>query len=195
MSLWKVRDASKCITMNPLRAMPEHRTAVSAAQRPTPFDSLVIDSQDQAVTAKRTSAPITQQLVGRERELSSLRAALGTPNDDGRRVLLIAGEPSVGKTRLLREFLREAESSGWSVLYGSAYDSEGMPPYLPFIEALQNQASAPPEGQSVAEPGPRTGDVRRLLSQCRSRLPHGANALPRPGSRPLRALRDSCTPA
>ena len=52
-------------------------------------------------------------------------------------VMLIGGEPGVGKSRLLSEAVALAEAQGWRVFLGHAYDTEGMPPYLPFIEALQ----------------------------------------------------------
>ena len=51
------------------------------------------------------------------------------------RVIVLAGEPGVGKTVLLQDFARVGRSAGWQVLLGHAYDSEGMPPYLLFTEA------------------------------------------------------------
>ena len=53
-------------------------------------------------------------------------------------VVLIAGEPGVGKTRLMQEAASAAQNLGWLALLGHTYDSEGMPPYLPFIEALRD---------------------------------------------------------
>jgi len=49
----------------------------------------------------------------------------------------VAGGPGIGKTRLLAELAARARADGWTVLAGRAYDIEGMPPCLPFIEALQ----------------------------------------------------------
>ncbi len=43
----------------------------------------------------------------------------------------------MGKSRLLGEFVERARAAGWLVLSGRAYDTEGMPPYLPFAEALR----------------------------------------------------------
>ena len=34
--------------------------------------------------------------------------------------------------------------AGWEVLTGRAYDTEGMPPYLPFFEALRDYVRACP---------------------------------------------------
>jgi DNA-binding CsgD family transcriptional regulator len=49
---------------------------------------------------------------------------------------LISGEPGIGKTRLVEESAALALDQGWIVLKGHAYGSDGMPPYLPFREAL-----------------------------------------------------------
>jgi DNA-binding CsgD family transcriptional regulator len=52
-------------------------------------------------------------------------------------VVLISGEPGVGKSRLLAEISNRARADGWRVLAGRAYDIEGMPPYLPFVDVLR----------------------------------------------------------
>ncbi|GAC1389443.1 MAG: hypothetical protein NVS4B11_03590 [Ktedonobacteraceae bacterium] len=52
------------------------------------------------------------------------------------RVALLVGELGIGKTRLLDEFAACAIRDGATVLRGGASESEGMPPYLPFLEAL-----------------------------------------------------------
>lgn len=75
--------------------------------------------------------------VGRERERARLRAALdaAAPGQGG--VALVSGEAGIGKTRLLLEWASEARAAGWQVIAGSAYETEGAPPYLPFLEALR----------------------------------------------------------
>jgi predicted ATPase len=75
-------------------------------------------------------------LVGRQRELDSLWNQFEQSIAGRLRVALVAGEPGIGKTRLLREVARRAEQTGASVLRGGASEAEGMPPYLPFLEAL-----------------------------------------------------------
>ena len=54
---------------------------------------------------------------------------------EGRRVVLLAGEPGPGKSRLVREFAAEAAAEGALVLYG-ACDAVVRTPYGPFVEAL-----------------------------------------------------------
>src|SRR5690242_3118929 len=74
-------------------------------------------------------------LAGRAAELEKLGALLPRAAGEQRRVALIAGEPGVGKSRLVREFARAADESGALVLYG-ACDAAAQAPYGPFVEAL-----------------------------------------------------------
>jgi DNA-binding CsgD family transcriptional regulator/tetratricopeptide (TPR) repeat protein len=75
-------------------------------------------------------------LVGRQRELSSLWSQFEESLKGSLRVALVAGEPGIGKTRLMQEVAERAEQRGALVLSGGASEAEGMPPYLPFLEAL-----------------------------------------------------------
>ena len=54
--------------------------------------------------------------VGRERELEQLRVALSAVRGGPGRLVTIAGEPGVGKTRLLQEFLPRCRDDGVRVL-------------------------------------------------------------------------------
>ncbi|HET6778806.1 MAG TPA: AAA family ATPase, partial [Gemmatimonadales bacterium] len=67
-------------------------------------------------------------LIGREKEWATLvKTWKGVKRGEGQ-LLLIEGEPGVGKSRLAAEFLRWAVADGGSVLRGHAYDaSTGLP--------------------------------------------------------------------
>src|SRR5207248_2983573 len=69
-------------------------------------------------------------LVGRTRELAVLERHLA---GEGPPVLLLAGEPGIGKTRLLQEALQHAEGSGWTVLSGGCQRRGGQEPYTPLL--------------------------------------------------------------
>src|SRR5216683_5752047 len=86
-------------------------------------------------------------LVGRQRELDSLWNQFEQSMTGRLRVALVAGEPGIGKTRLLREVARRAEQAGAPVLRGGASEAEGMPPYLPFLEALGKHIRVTPLDQ------------------------------------------------
>jgi transcriptional regulator with XRE-family HTH domain len=72
-------------------------------------------------------------LVGRARELARLDRHLA---GDGPPLLLLAGEPGIGKTRLLREAAARARDAGWTVLAGGCTRRSGQEPYAPLLGAL-----------------------------------------------------------
>lgn len=81
-------------------------------------------------------APLFSQFVNRQRELALIKHEYDVASSGSIRVVMLVGELGVGKTRLLNEVSRQVERNGATVLRGDASDAEGMPPYLPFLEAL-----------------------------------------------------------
>src|SRR3954452_20186952 len=95
--------------------------------------------------------------AGRAGELAAVSAACAP----GRRgVLLLAGEPGIGKTRLLAEAGRVAHAGGATVLYGRCHE-ELPAPYEPFVEAL-TALEAPALARLVPGPSP-DGDRWQLF--------------------------------
>jgi predicted ATPase len=110
-------------------------------------------------------------LVGRDRELSAFARLLDGARRGHGGVALVAGEPGIGKTRLLLEFARRARADGWHVLLGRAYEAEGMPPYLPFSEALYDYLR-------TCRPDEVRAHLERVTPDALRLLPELANALP-----------------
>ena len=109
--------------------------------------------------------------VGRQRELDALLARLKAVERGDGAVVLVAGEPGIGKTRLLAELAEQARVQGWLILTGRAYESEGMPPYVPFAEALRDYVrGCPPEALRV-QLGDGAAEVALVVHEVRSRLP------------------------
>jgi DNA-binding SARP family transcriptional activator len=77
------------------------------------------------------------RFVNRERELARLELAVDRARDMPRQLVLIAGEPGIGKSRLLWRFGRAAYERGALVLYGRA-DEDVVVSYGPFTEALRH---------------------------------------------------------
>jgi DNA-binding CsgD family transcriptional regulator len=77
------------------------------------------------------------RFVGRTAELGRLSDALAAVSDGTRRVVLVAGEAGVGKTRLVEELLSRAEGEGAVPALGGCVDVAGGLPFAPFAEALR----------------------------------------------------------
>ena len=75
-------------------------------------------------------------LVGREREVATIATALELIASERPAIIGIAGEPGIGKTRLLTELSERAEGAGHLVLAGSASEFERQLPYSVFVDAL-----------------------------------------------------------
>jgi transcriptional regulator with XRE-family HTH domain len=103
---------------------PERAALAEAARRLSPASSA------RPVPAGPSSPP----LVGRRRELALLEHHL---RGQGPPVLLLAGEPGIGKTRLLQAALPRAAGHGLRVLEGGCQRRGGHQPYAPLLDALQ----------------------------------------------------------
>jgi predicted ATPase len=80
----------------------------------------------------RTPSP----LVGRQGEVAALWNHFEVAKSGHAAIALVAGEPGIDKTHLLDIFAERATHDGAQVLRGGASEAAGMPPYLPFLEAL-----------------------------------------------------------
>jgi DNA-binding NarL/FixJ family response regulator len=113
----------------------------------------------------------SRPFVGRERELDELLGHLGSAQGGQGGVVLLAGEPGIGKTRLLLELANRARAQGGIVLFGRAYESDGVPPYLPFTEALRDYVRACPLDQLKSQLGDGGPEVALLVRDVRVHLP------------------------
>lgn len=76
-------------------------------------------------------------LVGRDVELDCAQAALDDVLGGRGRVVLVSGEPGIGKTRLVEELAALAEEQGALVVWGHVDDVDGAPPYWPWLQVLE----------------------------------------------------------
>jgi DNA-binding SARP family transcriptional activator len=113
-----------------------------------------------AVLERRYDSPF----VGRAHQLERLRAAwAGVQLHAARRLVLIAGEPGVGKTRLALEFAREAGARDALVLIGRCWE-ESLGSYDPVLTALRHVEEALGTGALGSLAGPTAGDLFRILA-------------------------------
>jgi hypothetical protein len=90
--------------------------------------------------ATRFDAALSRGLtayVGRDRELETLERCMAD-NSNGIKVVDIAGEPGIGKSRLVHEFLQRVDKSVAFILSGSCSAEDRQTPFLPFIEVVRS---------------------------------------------------------
>jgi predicted ATPase len=76
------------------------------------------------------------RMVARERELAQARALWQQARAGEGQMLLVSGEPGIGKTRLVRELVTQVQVVGDTALVGECY-AEGGAPYAPFAQILR----------------------------------------------------------
>ncbi len=75
--------------------------------------------------------------IGRKRELSLLRRAMARTKGGRGGIVLLAGEPGIGKTRLLQASEELARAEGCEVWLGRAWEAGGAPAFWPWTEAMR----------------------------------------------------------
>ncbi len=96
-----------------------------------------------AIGRATTEAPPLTPLVERDDERANLRRAVDHALGGRGRLVLVAGEAGVGKSRLVAEVAAEADARGMRVLTGHCVDSESAAPYLPFVEMIEEAVTNP----------------------------------------------------
>ncbi len=100
--------------------------------------------------------------VGRIEEHERLRASSREVRDGSRRVVLLSGEPGIGKTRLAAHAALEAHDDGFAVCWGAAAEYLSAP-YGPWIQALSHYVEHGPEAVLAAHVDRHGGEIARLL--------------------------------
>src|SRR5205823_10082706 len=102
-------------------------------------------------------------MVGREAELAALERRLAAAFRGEGGVVLLAGEPGIGKTRLAAEACALARQRGVRVLIGRC-EEQGTAPYQPVAEALRGYLGSLTAAQAEALlPPPVAGELVRLV--------------------------------
>ena len=110
--------------------------------------------------------------VGRQQESDRVAEALVDALGGRGRLMLIAGEPGIGKTRLADEATTAAAREGVPVLWGRCWESGGAPAYWPWLEVLPPLVRTLDDDTLQQALGDGAGLVSELLPELRARLPN-----------------------
>ena len=109
--------------------------------------------------------------VGREREIEELRLALNDAMTGRGRVVMLVGEPGIGKTRTAHEIGAYAEARGVRVLSGRCHRSQGAPPYWPWVQVIRSYVRDATPDRLMSDMGAAASDIAEIVSEVRERLP------------------------
>jgi tetratricopeptide (TPR) repeat protein len=115
--------------------------------------------------------------VGRSRELREIASALRMAQRAHGQVVMLSGEPGIGKTRIADEACAIANELGFATIWGRCWEAGDAPPYWPWLEVLREcvEDRAEPAALSLsallqsADPSQRP-DVREQLAPAESEI-------------------------
>jgi DNA-binding SARP family transcriptional activator len=115
--------------------------ALFAARRSSPAPAPPITADAPAVS-KQSPRPLrhSTDLIGREDELAALADAYrNAVNNSSASVVMLNGDPGIGKSRIMETAATVADSEGALLLAASAYESETLRPFALWIDALRQK--------------------------------------------------------
>jgi DNA-binding SARP family transcriptional activator len=134
---------------------PPGETGGSAGEAGPALAPLVAQSPQVAV----------DELVGRDDQLAALDGVLAAARGGRGRVVLVAGEPGIGKTRLAEEAARRAAAAGMQVAWGRCHEGDGAPALWPWAQVVRQLAAELVPGQLAAMLGPSAARLGQLLPE------------------------------
>jgi DNA-binding SARP family transcriptional activator len=105
--------------------------------------------------------------VGRDRELAELLAGLDEALAGRGGLILVGGEPGIGKSRLAGELAGQAKARGARVLSGRCWEAGGAAPYWPWVQSLRSYLRDADPQALRAELGSGAPVVAQMLPEVR----------------------------
>jgi predicted ATPase len=102
--------------------------------------------------AEMDASSAFEPLVGREAELEHVLSVLRAVASGPGRLVLLRGEPGIGKTRLAREVLQRARAAGHIALAGRCFEQQTAVPFFPFMELLEAALDHAPSSLKAEAP-------------------------------------------
>jgi class 3 adenylate cyclase len=144
------------------------RPALDLKGFPDPVDACVVLWREEKVTPvwlpRRLVDAARSSCVGRERELEVLQDAWVSVTAGRRRLVLVSGEPGIGKTRLVAELASTAEDS--TTAYGWC-DQDSAAAYFPWSSIVRSLTRSQPDVFAAVAPALAT-EIRRLVPELGS---------------------------
>ncbi len=116
---------------------------------------------------------MTTPFVGRAGELAALTADLDAAVGGQGGVVLVAGEPGIGKTRLSEELAARAAARGAVVLWGRCWEGAGAPSFWPWVQVVRGyvQVQAGDPASLRHDLGAGAADIAQLVPAVHDCIP------------------------
>lgn len=132
------------------------------------------NTQPEATTQVASQAASTRPqdaYVGRDGALELLEASVHDGLQGRGRLLLLIGEPGIGKTRTLREIARRALETGAQTWFGRCIEDEGAPAFWPWTQILRDAEKDRGSRRLIATMGKSAADIAQGIPELREWLP------------------------
>ncbi|HXR97938.1 MAG TPA: protein kinase [Terriglobales bacterium] len=133
-------------------------------------------------------APARVPPFGREAELAQLTKQLAEALAGRGSMVLIGGEPGIGKSHLTAALVDEARRRGAAAVTGHCHEMEGSAAYAPFVEMLEYTARVAPRDTFRRSLGEDAPEVARLMPELRRIFPDIPAAMELPAEQQRRFL-------
>jgi class 3 adenylate cyclase/tetratricopeptide (TPR) repeat protein len=149
------------VGLMPLKGLPEPLATFELHWEPLPAVEVPLPAHLEAYTRRF--------LVGRAEERAALAETLKAATAGERQLVLVAGEPGIGKTRLVAQAAADAHAEGATVLFGRCGEGLGVP-YRPIVEALRQYVATCPTSALAAHVARHGGELGRLIPELAARV-------------------------
>jgi tetratricopeptide (TPR) repeat protein len=164
--------------IEPSRELRQLERAVLRQELDDPFSGVPVERlqsrfprQRGALAADAPVSPGQTPFVGREAERAELARLLQRTLGGQGALVMIGGEPGVGKTRLSQDVAAEGHRRGFLVLTGHCYEAHAGFPYMPLVEIIEGAARNMPLAEFRVALGEAAPEFARLVPQLRQMLP------------------------
>jgi class 3 adenylate cyclase len=172
----EVPKALEALIMRCLAKNPEERPE-SAAAIPAVLEAITASAGrvSERVSEETPVNPLDRLaggvFVGREAEMDELRAGLENALSGHGQLLMLVGEPGIGKTRTSEELATYAGLRNARVLWGKCYEGEGAPAYWPWVQLIRSYVFDRDPKELMSDMGPGAADIGDVVSEVKERLP------------------------
>ena len=150
----------------------EHIFQVIAPDLPVQFPPLRVVESEAVIpdSSAELDSLVRGRLVARSSELQQLQHHWSRARQAHGHLVMLSGEPGIGKTRLAQELMTGARKDGAVVLNGGCYEYEAATSYLPFVEAIRAWVNKQSIENLKAHLGDTATELAKLAPEIESKL-------------------------